>query len=101
MYTKLFIFVTLFCSLWQPSYISDAVRLQMRLNNTLTVLEYEIILIVGTVYQGTYCTFILNLFDLFSHVAFTFSQNISAFMNTSLFNNIQEDFILSDQLIKL
>ena len=26
------IFVTLFCSLWQPSYISDAIRLQMRLN---------------------------------------------------------------------
>ena len=29
-----------------------------------------------SVYQGTYCTFILNLFDLFSHVAFTFSQSL-------------------------
>ena len=26
------IFVTSFSSLWQPSYISDAIRLQMRLN---------------------------------------------------------------------
>ena len=27
-----------------------------------------------SVYQGMNCTFILNLFDLFSHVAFTFSR---------------------------
>jgi hypothetical protein len=70
MYTKLFkkhrhivsicwrmalIFVTLFqCSLWQPSYIPHAVRLQMRLNKrALTVFEYEMILIDCTVYQGT------------------------------------------------
>jgi hypothetical protein len=99
------IFVTLFCSLLQPSYISDAVRLQMRLNKHWQYcLEYEMILIDGTVYQGTYCiTFILNLF---SHEF----QTISALYWTVRTHHyiiyiyiqslwvIQKDSIFSDQL---
>jgi hypothetical protein len=76
-----------------------------------------------SVCQGMYCTFILNLFDLFSHVAFTFSQSLGirkshfltqfyTYRKTSCHTcrktsseitvfNIQKDFILSHQLIKL
>jgi hypothetical protein len=67
------IFVTSFCSLWQPSYISDAIRLQMRLNLTLIVLPgiwndidwlYCISRYVLYIYTGFIFTRVSNYFSL-------------------------------------
>ena len=67
-----------------------------------------------SVYQGMYCTFILNLFDLFSHESRKshFLTQFHTYRKTSFHTyrktsseitvfNIQKDFILSYQLIKL